>query len=231
MNMVVRVSDDSERVSNRGRYRLAGWASVVAALAFLVQPVSVAFLPFDLESMRDPVELSRYWWAGALQSLEFAVMAGAVLLLVTAVQHAAPPAWPGAMPVLGAVTVVGFVLQSALSAATYSWWLMQDATSVSPDPEARSAILFGTFVVGYAFLGAANLGTAGWLVTLVLTLRRAGMAGRLLTLFSVGVAVLLVLGTVTGFTIPTVLLHLPLWVVLAVTFLRAARAETSVPGR
>jgi len=86
MGMVVRVSDTDERASDRPRYRLAGWAAVVAACAFLVQPLSVGFLPFDLEAMRDPVALSTYWWAGMLQAVEFAVMAVAVLMLVVELQ-------------------------------------------------------------------------------------------------------------------------------------------------
>jgi hypothetical protein len=108
---------------------------------------------------------------------------------------------------------------------------MQDASSFTPDPEIRTAILFGTFVAGYTFLGAANLGTAGWLVGLVLGMRRAGLAGTSLMVFAGLVATLLVAGTLTGFTIPTVLLHLPVWVVLAVKLLREGRARTATVGR
>jgi hypothetical protein len=129
------------------------------------------------------------------------------------------------------VSGVGFLLQSSLSAATYSWWLMQDASSFTPDPQIRTAILFGTFVAGYTFLGVANLGTAGWLLGLVLGMRRAGLAGMVLMVFAVLVATMLVAGTLSGFTIPTVLLHVPVWVVLGVKLLRAGRAVTATAGR
>jgi hypothetical protein len=228
MNMVVRVvSQTDEPTSERQRYRLAGWAAIVAAIAFLVQPLSVGFLPFDLQEMRDPVELSDYWWAGSLQSAEFAVMAGAVFVLVAAARGIAPQSqWQQVTWGLGVVSGVGFLLQSALSAATYSWWLMQDASSFTPDTEVRSAILFGTFVVGYAFLGTANLATAGWLFGLIFTMRRAGLVGTVFTVFAGLVATVLVIGTVAGFTIPTVLLHLPLWLVLGVKLIRASAAKT-----
>ena len=231
MGMVVRVSDGGQRASDRARYRLAGWAAMAAATAFLVQPLSVGLMPFELEDMRDPVALSAYWWAGTIQAVQFAVMAGAVFALVVALPgFGSPSPWDRVIVALGAVSGVGFLLQSSLSAATYSWWLMQDASSFTPDPEVRSAILFGTFVAGYTFLGAANLATAGWLLGLVLAMRRSGLAGTGFTVFSVVVATVLVAGTVTGFTIPTVLLHLPLWVALGVKLLRTGRAETATVG-
>jgi hypothetical protein len=232
MGMVVRVSETDQQASDRPAFRLAGWAALVAAVAFLVQPLSVGFLPFDLEEMRDPVALSTYWWAGALQAAEFAVMASAVLTLVVALREVVPQTpWQQVTSALGLVSGVGFMLQAALSAATYSWWLMQDASSFTPDPEIRSAILFGTFVAGYTFLGAANMATAGWLVGLVLAMRRAGLIGSVFTVFAVLVAFALVAGTLTGFTIPTVLLHLPLWVLLGIKLLRTYRAPSAAVGR
>lgn len=230
MGMMVRVSDGVDGPVTHRRHRLAGWSALVAAMAFLVQPLSVGFLPFDLEDMRDPVALSEYWWAGTLQAVEFAVMAGGVFVLVAALHEAGSP-WLRVTATLGFVSGVGFLLQSALSAATYSWWLMQDASSFMPDSEVRSAVLFGTFVAGYTFLGAANLATAGWLVGLVAAMRGAGLAGLGFTAFAMVVAGVLIVGTVAGFTIPTVLLHLPLWLVLGVKLLHSSRADEPPVGR
>jgi hypothetical protein len=230
--MAVRVLRTSVVDSHRCGLRVAGWAAIVAALAFLVQPLSVGFLPFDLEEMRDPVELSRYWWAGTLQAAEFAVIAVSVLVLVAALRPVwVESAWGRATWVLGLASGMGFLLQAALSAATYSWWLMQDASSFTPDPEARSAVLFGTFVAGYTFLGLANLASAGWLMGLAASGRRSGLIGAAFAAFAVFVAAILTVGTLTGFTIPAVVIHLPLWLALGVKLLRSRPASEVVTGR
>ncbi len=91
MGMVVRVSAGGGQSTELVWFRWAGWAAVVAAAAFLIQPVSVGFLPFDLEEMRDPVALSAYWWAGTLQAVEFAVIASAVFVLVVALWDVGEP--------------------------------------------------------------------------------------------------------------------------------------------
>ena len=225
MPMVVKVSGAPAPVEDRRGQRRAGWAAVAAAVAFLVQPLSVGFLPFNLEEVRDPVELSRYWWAGTLQAVEFTVVALAVLVLVSALR----PLWHdgpggGVTYLLGCISGGAFLLQASLSAATYSWWLMQDASEFSPDPQVRSAILFGTFVAGYAFLGLANLASAGWIIGLVISGRHRGWLGVPFSVFALAVAALLAVGTLLGFAIPTVIVHLLFWIMLGVKLLRSAPA-------
>jgi hypothetical protein len=230
--MSVRVSRTVAVDIYQRSYRVAGWAAIVAALAFLVQPLSVGFLPFDLEEMRDPVELSRYWWAGTLQAAEFTVIAVSILVCVAALQPVwVESAWGRATWILGLASGLAFLLQAALSAATYSWWLMQDAASFTPDSEARSAILFGTFVVGYTFLGLANLASAGWIMGLAASGRRSGLIGAAFAGFMLVAAAILTVGTLTGFTIPTVVIHLPLWLALGVKLLRARPASEVATGR
>ncbi len=234
MEMVVRVSDGGEVRQGPGPSRRAGWAAIAAGLAFLVQPVSVGFLPFDLEEVHDPVELSRYWWAGTLQAIEFTVIAVAVLVLVVSlrsVEQQQRSDWGQVTWVLGMASAAGFLLQAALSAASYSWWLMQDASAFTADPEVRSTILFGTFVAGYTFLGMANLASAGWIIGLVAAGRRTGLDGAVFAGFAVLVATALAVGTLTGFTIPTVIAHLPFWLVLGVKLLRARPATAATGGR
>lgn len=230
MDMVVRVSEGSEARGERRGHRMAGWAAIVASGAFLVQPLSVALLPFDLEAVHDPVELSRYWWAGTLQALEFTVIGAAVLTLVVAVRELGARSVAGQVScLLGCVSGAAFLLQATLSAATYSSWLMRDASTFVPDAGIRSAILFSTFVAGYAVLGLANLSTAGWLLGFVRWGRPAGLVGAVLTTVLLLVAVLLVLGTVSGVTIPTVLLHVPMWWAVGIALLRARPREAAAP--
>lgn len=110
----------------------SGWVALVAGVVFLVQPLSVALLPVNLEEIHDPVELTEYWWAGTVQSVEFFIIGIAVLVMVTALRQV----WPVSTlrEVAGAAGIVaaaGLLLEAALSAASYSSWLMRDtATAV-----------------------------------------------------------------------------------------------------
>jgi hypothetical protein len=208
----------------------SGWAAIAAAAVFLIQPLSAAFLPFDLETIHDPMDLTRYWWAGTLQALEFVVMGTAVLVMVSALRRV----WPASTlrDVTGAAGLVagtGLLLEAALSAATYSAWLMEDTARFSDDPSVRGAVLFSTYVSGYAFLGATCVASAVWLVGVVAFGRRLRYLGTVMSVFAGIVAAALIVGVVTGFTIPTVILHVPLWLALGVRLLRA-RALPAAPA-
>ncbi|HSJ21940.1 MAG TPA: hypothetical protein VK964_15320 [Nocardioidaceae bacterium] len=219
--MSVRIPSDHVEADTSVSLRPAGWAGVVAASAFLVQPLSVAFLPFDLQEIHDPVELTSYWWAGSLQAAQFLLIALAVLVMVTQLRRTWPRSALGDVAVVaGAVTAAAFLLEAALSAATYSRWLMMETVSFSDDPTVRGAVLFSTYVVGYSFLGAASLATAVWLVGVVFLGRRRAYVGLAMSVILLALAMLLVVGTVTGFAIPTAILHVVAWAVLGVRLLR-----------
>jgi hypothetical protein len=230
MGMDIRITRDAAETDRSVSLRRAGWAAVVAATAFLIQPLSVAFLPFDLEEIHDPVDLSVYWWAGSLQAAEFLVMGVAVLAMVTQLRRSWPTSALGDVTVVaGVITGAALLLESALSAATYSRWLMMDAAQFSDDPSVRGAVLFSTYVVGYAFLGAASLATAVWLAGVVILGRRQGYLGLPMTVLLTALAALLVVGTVTGFAIPTTMLHLVVWAALGIRLLRHSALTRRAP--
>jgi hypothetical protein len=59
---------------------------------------------------------------------------------------------------------------------------------------------------------------------LVISGRHRGWLGVPFSVFALAVAALLAVGTLLGFTIPTVIVHLLFWMVLGVKLLRSAPA-------
>ena len=136
--MAVRVSRTGVVDSHRCGLRVAGWAAIVAALAFLVQPLSVGLLSGGgyVEDMRDPLEVDRCWWVGVVAAVEFFAIGVGVLILVTALRRT----WPrrglaDLSGVAGQLTGYAFLALAATYLVSHSWWAMPDVALYTDDAD------------------------------------------------------------------------------------------------
>jgi hypothetical protein len=212
--------DDSER---RADLRLAGRGSLLAGVAFSVQPLSVGLLSGGgyIEDMRDPLNVDRWWWVGVIAGAEFFAVGIGVLVLVTALRRT----WPRCVlsdvaGAAGLLTGYAFLALAATYLVSHSWWAMPDAALYTDDADSRGAVAAGLGFLGLVFVAGACLATVVWAAGVVRLTGRAGDVGRGTTI-TVGVmAGLIGLGTLAQMAIPFAALHIVVWLTLGVRLSR-----------
>lgn len=206
-------------------YRIIGLAALLAGLSYLVRPFVVALVPAVFgtsEMVTDPAVLRGALWLAFIEAGAFlgvAIGMGILVVALDELQDSGRSVMGRAHVAVGLAAAFGWLLLASASAARYSS-VIEGVSSFSE--EGRSVffraqamdIMTGAFV--------ASLAAGIWWIGTAVRGYRAGILGRPLAGFAGIVGVLVLVPTLFG--IPWgALLQIPLFVVLAIAFLRRAR--------
>jgi hypothetical protein len=185
------------RTRERRLYRTAGFGGVLAAVAWLVQPLLV-FVVAGADAPETPTMdyLLENPWGGSVEAAVFTGIGAGVLVLVLAVQ-ALLAGRADALSVPARVTqVCGVIAGSAW--ILLAGWYMGPYTSVgkaiteaAPDVALQQAVLQIHNVGAMGIIVAAGLAFAGWLLGLATVGRTHALVGRPLAI-GAGLAALLI---------------------------------------
>ncbi|MCO8273668.1 hypothetical protein M1L60_24025 [Actinoplanes sp. TRM 88003] len=198
-------------------YRTAGVAALVAAAAYLVQPVLVALGAGEESRMGTAAYLAERTWQGALGGVVFAAVGIALAVTVRAV--AAATGYDGIGSWLGRLSAGAWVAVGGLSLAPYSS-VGVGIDELTTDPTLQRVVAHTVDVVNTGFIAVAAIGFAGWVALLG--------AGKVLSRVGV-VAALVVVVPILVWSQPWgVLVMIPYLLVLGVVCLRRARRPVEV---
>ena len=206
-------------------YRIIGLAALLAGASYLVQPFVVAFVPAVFgtsEMVTDPAVLRGALWLAFIEAGAFLGVALGMGILVVGIDEllgSTGSVINRAHGFVGIGAALGWLLVASASAARHS--SVVGAASAFGE-EGRSVffhaqamdIMTGAFV--------ASLAAGIWWMGIAVRTYRAGILGRPLAGFAGTVGALVLVPTLFG--VPWgALLQIPLFVVLAIAFLRRAR--------
>jgi len=214
--------------------RVAGRAAIVAAIAWLVQPIAFAATLLNPANMDPDQTLAEFWSAGlpisyavGIGALVFGVALAVLILSADGVRSTrrepgyavAVAHWLG-LVAAGAMLVAGAINLTGNGLAGLSLTMIPDASEGS-----RWLARQSYTVVHEALRLTTCLGFGAWLVVLARTGKREGVIGRGVAITIVVAAVLITLpGAATGLLTGMNLVLLAL-IPLAVAFLRRAGRE------
>lgn len=199
--------------------RAGGWGALLAAVAYLGQPVAVTLLYSDPSVDYQSIGyIAANPWNGAVEGAVFTGLATGFALLVVALARAGRDTVGTALTrALGLVSATAWLLVAGLSLGKYSSVATGTPETV-PDPADQVAIVAGIDIAITGFVAAAALAAAGWLVGVA----SGGVVGRGLGVLCALAAAVIVVPMLV-FAVPFgVLVLIPVLLVLGVAFLRRA---------
>jgi hypothetical protein len=187
--------------------RTAGIAALVAAVAYLVQPIIVFVInPETTGAGGYPVadDLLNVRGLVPLELAEFGTVGVATLVLVVALDRlrrsvGAESVLGTVGTLLGVVGAAGWLGAAALTLGVYGL-LATNLGEITPDPTLQQAVIQGS-LVGDGMLDLGLVGIAGWLAVLGTSGRRAGLVGWPLAIVALVVA--------AGMLLPALILLVP----------------------
>jgi hypothetical protein len=205
-------------------YRIIGWAALLAGFSYLVRPVVVALVPAlfgTSEMVTDPALLHGVVWLAAIESGAFLGVAIGMGLLVIGIGEkldSTPSVMGRAHLFVGVVAALGWLLLASAAAARYSSVI---DTASDFGAEGRSVFFQAQAMDAMVGIFVASFASGIWWVGTAVRSPRAGILSRPLAAFAGVVGAVAVVPSLFG--IPWgLLLHIPLFIVLGIVFLRRA---------
>ncbi|GAA3248399.1 hypothetical protein GCM10017691_58510 [Pseudonocardia petroleophila] len=209
-------------------HRTAGWGAVLAAVAYLGQPLSVALLFTEDPDAPIADQIAATPWNGAIEGAIFGGLGLGMLFLVLAVGRLRGGASVAGRvgDVLGLVSATAWILIGGMSLAKYSSVTAGMAEGL-PGAQDQLAVItaFDTVIIG--LVATAGLGAVGWLVALATAGRRAGVVGTGLAVVCVGGAAVILVPMLVLAVPFGVLVLIPVLLALGVAFLLRGRRTTA----
>lgn len=215
-------------------YRVAGWAAIIGALAYIAQPI-IVFSLFPPTESTDPAatfddvaSMQSKAWTGPVELLLFATIGAAIMVLAVAVGRllAERPSlgavWPRVTTILGIISGTGWLFAAAVGAALRSS-VGAALAETGADQTMQRAVIQGANIVVTAGLMLAMIALGGWLIGFIVLGKRSAIIGWPLAVVSA-----LMLCGVLSASVPTVppmgvLLLIPYLLTLGIAFLGKAR--------
>jgi len=219
-------SESTIRLAGRtstSAFRIAGGAAFAAAAGYLLIPVFRAVVGAvtgaELSTFPKPSGIAANTWVGVSGAVIFVGMGLATLILT---QAAASTQSDGIGTRLGAgagiAAAIGFTLAGASAAAMYSW-IAGNLTKTGADAGAQVAALWAVNITAGAPLTLAAISICGWAWWLL----RSQIIGTALGVTVALLATVIVVGILVFAFLPVQFLYVPLFVVLGIGLMRAAR--------
>lgn len=208
----------------RQTYRIVGLGAILAGLAYLVQPLVVTLVPVVFgtnEMVTDPAVLQSRLWLAAIETSAFlgvAVGMGLIVIGFDELLDSAGSVLSRAHLFLGLASAFGWLVVASAAGARYS---SVTGTASSFGQEGRSIFFQAQALDIVTGVFVASIASGIWWIGTAVRSRRAGILGRPMAVFAGLVGAVTLLPNLFG--LPwALLLQIPLFLVLGITFLRRA---------
>ncbi|KQO99674.1 hypothetical protein [Leifsonia sp. Leaf264] len=220
--------------TDRRFYLVGGWAAIIGALVYIVQPI-IVFTFFPPTESTDPraifddvASMQAKAWTGPVEVALFTAIGAAIIVLAVAVgrllaERASLGAiWPRVTTSLGIISGAGWFFAAAVGAALRSS-VGAALAETGADQVMQRAVIQGVNIMVTAGLMLAVIAFGGWLIGFIVLGKRGALIGWPLVIVSA-----LMLCAVLSAALPTVpplgvLLLIPFLLVLGIAFLTKAR--------